>query len=73
MLRIAENIMKMKLKGRCTRRRPDQSGNNRLGIVLQGMNIMWRGSRRLLGKLGPDRGNITQASLQNHILQKRLL
>jgi len=38
-IRISENVMKMKLKGRCTRR-PDQSGNNRLGTVLQRMNIM---------------------------------
>jgi hypothetical protein len=44
-VRIAENVMKMKLKGRCTIRRSDQSGNNRLGIVLQRMNIMWRGSK----------------------------
>jgi hypothetical protein len=44
-VRITENVMKMELKGRCTRRRPDQSGNNRLGIVLQRMNIMWRGSK----------------------------
>jgi hypothetical protein len=44
-VRITENVMKMKLKGRCTRRRPDQSGNNRLGIVLRRMNIMWRGSK----------------------------
>jgi len=44
-VRMAENVMKMKLKGRCTRRRTDQSGNNRLGIVLQTMNIIWRGSK----------------------------
>jgi hypothetical protein len=47
-VRIAENVMKMKLKGRCTRRRPDLSGNNRLGIVLQRMNVMWRGSKEAL-------------------------
>jgi len=44
-VRIAENVLKIKLKGRCTRRRPDQSGNNRLGIILQRMNIMQRGSK----------------------------
>jgi hypothetical protein len=43
-VRIAESVMKRKLKGRCTRR-PDQSGDNRLGMVLQRMNIMWRGSK----------------------------
>jgi hypothetical protein len=43
-VRIAENVLKMKLKGRCTRRRPDQS-ENRLGIVVQRMNIIWRGSK----------------------------
>lgn len=47
MVRIAENVMEMKLNGRCTRRRPDQSGKNRLGIVLQRMNIMWRGSKEV--------------------------
>lgn len=44
MVRIVENVMKMKLKGRCGRR-SDQSGNSRLGIVLQRMNIIWRGSK----------------------------
>lgn len=51
----------------------DQSGNNRLGIVLQRINLMWRGSKEVSGNTRPVRENKTQVYSQYHNLENRLL